>query len=76
MIEDPKSGLLIPDSLVQKREVWLKEDMKKLRRAADVAVSHRVVIQIRCMECKKLLEFGERDGEFEMLCNCKRRVVA
>lgn len=80
------SGLLVPESAVPPqppptltREVWLREDLKILRRMDKRLVALGVRTMLLCVnpDCKApLLGLqAEEDGTTVLQCGCKRREI-
>lgn len=58
------------------REVWTKEDFKKVRRSArSTHRDHDLSTVLMCNLCGKMVEFSNNaiTGGAIMECNCKRR---
>lgn len=59
--------------LERKREAWMEEDVKPLRRVAKVAERHNINLLMQCRECQDIIHFEESDGGMVMECACTRR---
>ena len=70
-----ESGLIVPTTLARKREAWLEDDWKPLRRMTRVAQDRKINVILQCQECGKLIEFSHNpdNGQVAMECECKRR---
>lgn len=71
------SGLLVPESVARRREVWTREDWKVVNRAAKVLNDRHVGTLMRCRvpECPSpvLEATRELDGGLLLRCGCTDR---
>jgi hypothetical protein len=77
MVQDKESGLILPKELEREkhRAVWLKEDVKFLRRMQRWAEGQELDIIFHCRQCGEYVEWVQGEEGVEVTCDCKRRVA-
>lgn len=72
------SGLLVPETVARRREVWTRDDWKTVNRAAKILNDRAVSTLMRCRvpACPDpVLEASRQDGgELWLRCGCTDRV--
>lgn len=73
------SGLLVPDAVARRREVWPRDEWKQVDRAAKVLNGHQIAVLMKCSTpgCPDPdLEAQQRhDGTLALRCGCTERVL-
>lgn len=73
------SGLLVPEPVARRREVWPRDEWKQVDRAAKVLNAHQVATLMRCGApgCPdRDLEAQHRpDGSLALRCGCTERIL-
>lgn len=62
-------------SIQPKRERWMKDELKPLRKLAAVAEAHELNVSIQCRKCGQFVQFQEGNGGLVLVCPCTTREV-
>lgn len=74
------SGLLVPDDLARKRQVWTKDEGRLLDRLAKLLNERGMLLNLacqnpKCAQSRKPLErFRMANGDYVLRCECTDRV--
>lgn len=73
-------GVLVPEEIARKREVWPKADVKKIDGATRILKSRELLFQFACKTCgprtKMELVRDPTTGQRILRCNCTDRLLS
>lgn len=73
------SGLLVPEPVARRREVWPRDEWKQVDRAAKVLNGHAIAVLMKCgipgCPDPNLEARPNPDGTLALRCGCTERVL-
>ena len=57
------------------REAWPKADVKVIARAVRLMASYGIASALKCRKCKTDVLYEANGDGYDLVCDCKRRVI-
>ncbi len=72
------SGLIVPEALSRRRQVWTKDEFRKAESVTKLLTSRKVKLLLKCGEddCsdRQLVRVPQPDGGYLLRCGCTDRI--